>query len=630
MATLKEVVQVVREVRGDKDEQVGRRLREIEHIVRKYHVLSGLTPQSATQLLEELGPTFVKLGQIASSRSDVIPPEYAQAFKKLQTDVEPMPFPTMEQTLNAALGHPWQETFDVLVEKPLGSASIAQVHKARIAEHPRGVARKAVGACDSAASPAPAAAAAPVAAASAVAPASASVASSASPAPAPAATSYPAPAASSADAATASAPILSPEAAPPGTWVAVKVRRPQVAEDTLQDLALLRRVVALVGLTHTEQGMKLTLNDLVDELERTTREEIDFCVELRNLERFHSLLFDQPGVESPVPYPQLSTDDVLVMEYVEGPLISEKAAIRAHGWDLAKLGHAIAESYVTQVVDNGFFHADPHGGNIVVRDGKIVWIDLGMVGTLTVSQRALITKAMKAAVENDPFLMMEALLGATRQGSEVDYGALLEKLSLLLAQYMSENLSDINIGQLLTDILEILRKQDLSLPPEYTLLARSMLAIEGVLSDVAPNESIVKIIQTHIQRREFTWASVETKAREFGAAVLSSTESAAHLPTQMSHTLQMLNRGQLKVNADVEVEDRIIAALYSVCGTLGMALISAGLFIGSSMLCWTNMEPKLLGVPLLGALGYIGAFVLGSYVVWRNIKIRHKQKNLEL
>ncbi len=616
MATLKEVVQVVREVRGDKDEQVGRRLREIERIVRKYHVLSGLTPQSATQLLEELGPTFVKLGQIASSRSDVIPPEYAQAFKKLQTDVEPMPFATVEQTLDAALGHPWQETFDVLVEKPLGSASIAQVHKARIAEHPRGVARKVSGACDSSAvvDAAQAAASKPATAAAAPAvPASGSTPAAAAPAAAP-----------------ASAPILSPEAAPPGTWVAVKVRRPQVAEDTLQDLALLRRVVALVGLTHTEQGMKLTLNDLVDELERTTREEIDFCVELRNLERFHSLLFDQPGVESPVPYPQLSTDDVLVMEYVEGPLISEKAAIRAHGWDLAKLGHAIAESYVTQVVDNGFFHADPHGGNIVVRDGKIVWIDLGMVGTLTVSQRALITKAMKAAVENDPFLMMEALLGATRQGSEVDYGALLEKLSLLLAQYMSENLSDINIGQLLTDILEILRKQDLSLPPEYTLLARSMLAIEGVLSDVAPNESIVKIIQTHIQRREFTWASVETKAREFGAAVLSSTESAAHLPTQMSHTLQMLNRGQLKVNADVEVEDRIIAALYSVCGTLGMALISAGLFIGSSMLCWTNMEPKLLGVPLLGALGYIGAFVLGSYVVWRNIKIRHKQKNLEL
>ena len=380
MATLKEVVQVVREVRGDKDEQVGRRLREIEHIVRKYHVLSGLTPQSATQLLEELGPTFVKLGQIASARSDVIPPEYAQAFKKLQTDVEPMPFPTVEQTLNVALGHPWQETFDVLVEKPLGSASIAQVHKARIAEHPRGVARKVSGACDSSAvvDAAQAAASKPATAAAApAAPASGSTPAAAAPA-------------STSD----SAPILSPEAAPPGTWVAVKVRRPQVAEDTLQDLALLRRVVALVGLTHTEQGMKLTLNDLVDELERTTREEIDFCVELRNLERFHSLLFDQPGVESPVPYPQLSTDDVLVMEYVEGPLISEKAAIRAHGWDLAKLGHAIAESYVTQVVDNGFFHADPHGGNIVVRDGKIVWIDLGMVGTLTVSQRALDRKSV--------------------------------------------------------------------------------------------------------------------------------------------------------------------------------------------------------------------------------------------
>ena len=195
---------------------------------------------------------------------------------------------------------------------------------------------------------------------------------------------------------------------------------------------------------------------------------------------------------------------------------------------------------------------------------------------------------------------------------------------------MGANLSDINVGQLFTDVLEILRKQNLSLPPEYTLLARSMLAIEGVLTEVAPHESIVKIIQAHVQKHELTWDSIETKAREFGAAVLSSTESAAHLSTQLSHTLQMLNRGQLKVSADVEVEDRLVAALYSVCGTLGMALISAGLFIGSSMLCWTNMEPKFLGVPLLGVLGYLGAFVLGTYVVWRNIKIRHRQRNDEM
>ncbi len=571
MATLKEVAQVVREVRSDKDEHVGQRLRQIEHIVRKYHVLTDLTPESATQLLEELGPTFVKLGQIASTRSDVIPPEYANAFKKLQTDVEPMPFATVEKTLEAAYGHSWRETFDVLEPKPLGSASIAQVHKARIAAHPLGIAGK-----DGVAKPLPS------------------------------------------------------DAVKPGTWVAVKVQRPEVAQDTLRDLALLRRVVALVGLTHAESGMKLTLKDLVDELDRTTREEINFCVELRNLERFHALLFDQPGIESPIPYPSISCDDVLVMEYVEGPLISDKAAIQARGWNLEKLGHAIAESYVTQVVDNGFFHADPHAGNIVVRDDKIVWIDLGMVGTLTSSQQTLITQAMRAAVENDPFLMMEALLGATRQGSDVDHGALLEKLAQLLSQYMGANLSDINVGQLFTDVLEILRKQNLSLPPEYTLLARSMLAIEGVLTEVAPHESIVKIIQAHVQKHELTWDSIETKAREFGAAVLSSTESAAHLPTQLSHTLQMLNRGQLKVSADIQVENRLVAALYSVCGTLGMAMISAGLFVGSSMLCWTNMEPKLLGVPLLGVLGYVGAFVLGAYVVWRNIKIRHRQRNDEM
>ena len=123
--------------------------------------------------------------------------------------------------------------------------------------------------------------------------------------------------------------------------------------------------------------------------------------------------------------------------------------------------------------------------------------------------------------------------------------------------------------------------------------------------------------------------TIEAKARELTIAALSSAESLTRLPTQASHTLQMLNRGQISVGADLEIPANALAALYSVSGTIAMALISAGLFVGSSMLCTTNMAPKLLGVPVLGVLGYIGAFVLGAYVVWRNIVIRHRQKNDE-
>ena len=572
MATLKEVAQVAVEARRDKGSGSGRRLREIERILRQHRVLSGLTPEKATSLLEDLGPTFVKMGQIAANRSDVIPPAYADAFKRLRADVPPMPFSTVLVTIEESLGHPWRETFSCIEEKPLGSASIAQVHRARIAPHAVGDAGAGTGA-----------AAVPL-------------------------------------------PADAPKA---GSYVAIKVRRPHVVEQMTQDLALICQAVALVGLTRATDGIKLSLDDLVTELERTTRQELDFCVEQHNLVRFRQFLDDQPGVESPRPYPHLSSDDVLVMDFVEGPMINDVPALRAMGLDPAKLGQRLAESFVTQIVDNGFFHADPHPGNILVRGDDIVWIDLGMVGQLSALERALIGRMFRAVAENDPYALMEALLGAVRSEGPVNHGRLLSQLGNLLVSYTTVNLADINVGSALMDVFGVLQTQNLALPPSFTLLARGMVTIEGVLVDIAPDTSVIDIIAAHVKRRERTWEAFETKAREFVSTAATSAQAAVRLPTQASHTLDMIDRGQVRVGADLGIPIDAIAALYSVSGTVAMALISAGLFIGSSLLATTNMHPQFLGVPLLGVLGYVGAFVLGAYVVWRNLVIRHRQKNEE-
>ena len=572
MATLKEVAQVAVEARRDKGSGSGRRLREIERILRQHRVLSGLTPEKATSLLEDLGPTFVKMGQIAANRRDDNPPAYADAFKRLRADVPPMPFSTVLVTIEESLGHPWRETFSCIEEKPLGSASIAQVHRARIAPHAVGDAGAGTGA-----------AAAPL-------------------------------------------PADAPKA---GSYVAIKVRRPHVVEQMTQDLALIRQAVALVGLTRATDGIKLSLDDLVTELERTTRQELDFCVEQHNLVRFRQFLDDQPGVESPRPYPHLSSDDVLVMDFVEGPMINDVPALRAMGLDPAKLGQRLAESFVTQIVDNGFFHADPHPGNILVRGDDIVWIDLGMVGQLSALERALIGRMFRAVAENDPYALMEALLGAVRSEGPVNHGRLLSQLGNLLVSYTTVNLADINVGSALMDVFGVLQTQNLALPPSFTLLARGMVTIEGVLVDIAPDTSVIDIIAAHVKRRERTWEAFETKAREFVSTAATSAQAAVRLPTQASHTLDMIDRGQVRVGADLGIPIDAIAALYSVSGTVAMALISAGLFIGSSLLATTNMHPQFLGVPLLGVLGYVGAFVLGAYVVWRNLVIRHRQKNEE-
>lgn len=578
MPTFREVMKVA-EVTF-KDNTSGKRMREIERILRKHHAYSGLTPQKATAILEDLGPTFVKMGQIASNRSDIIPKEYADAFKALRANVAPVPFSVIMDTIEESLGHPWQETFAEIEEEPLGSASVAQVHRARLAQglgNPMEVATDGLNSADR--------------------------------------TKNGLPTDGAVD-----------EGNP---FVAVKVRRPNVVEQMAQDITLIKHVLALADLAHVPGGIMLTLDELVDELARTTGEEVDFCVELGNLERFGRDLSDQSQVESPRPYAALSTDEVLVMEYVDGPHINDLAALRAQGDDPAVLGRRLAESYVTQVIDNGFFHADPHPGNILVRNHAVVWVDLGMTGSLSSSERAIVGKLFVSVAKGDAFALKDALLALAKEHGPVDHGRLLEQISALMTSYASSDLADINVGTALLDVIEVLRTQNLTLPPSLTMLARGMMTLEGVLVDIAPDASVVGIISDHVKRQTLRMDALEAKAKELFAASTASAEAFTRLPLQVSNTPEMLDRGQVKVGADLRIPRDLVAALYSVAGTVSLALISAGLFVGSSLISQTNMQPKLLEVPLLGVLGYLGAFILGVYVIWRTLLTRHQQRNNE-
>ena len=595
-----------------RDNTSGHRMHEIERILREHHAFSGLTPEKATAILEDLGPTFVKMGQIASNRSDVIPKAYADAFKTLRANVAPVPFSVIVDTIEASLGHPWRETFADIEEQPLGSASVAQVHRARLAQ----------GLGDPVAAGAqekrPAAGEAAGGAGGGVEEEAGDDSSGAA-----------GRSAGEGSAADAAAGVAAGAATEQGAVVAVKVRRPNVVEQMAEDITLIRHALALADLTHVPDGIMLTLGDLVDELARTTAEEVDFSVELGNLQRFGAELADQPQVESPRPYPAFSTDEVLVMEYVDGVHINDVPALRAQGDDPAALGRRLAESYVTQVIDDGFFHADPHPGNILVRGRDIVWIDLGMTGSLSSSERAIVGRLFTAVAQNDAFALKDALLALAKAHGPVDHGLLLGQISALLDSYASADLADINVGTALLDVIEVMRTQNITLPPSLTMLARGMMTIEGVLVDIAPEASVVEIISNHVRRQMFNLDAMEAKAKSLFTATTASAEAATRLPTQVSHTLDMLDRGQVKVGADLHVPSDFTAALYSVSGIVAMALISAGLFVGSSLIAQTAMQPQLLGVPLLGILGYLGAFVLGVYVIWRVLLTRHQQRNDE-
>lgn len=547
MATFEEFMKVA-EI-SIKDKTSHKRMNEIVRIMRQYKVLHGLTPEQAVEVLQALGPTYVKIGQLASNRSDLLPKAYCDAFEKLRDDANPMPFDVVIEQIDRAYGKSWHEVFASIDPVPLGAASIAQVHKATLLD---------------------------------------------------------------------------------GTTVAVKVRRPGVAESMAEDIMLMKHLLALGEFaSNSHRDILLSLEGFIEEIERTTASEVNFTSELHNLMRFHDELADEQGVTSPVAYPQYSCESVLVMEFVQGTEISHTEELCQQGVDMNALARRVCQSYVTQVLDDGFFHADPHPGNILVRDGDVVWIDLGMVGTLTVSERMLVGKVFTAVATDNAYLLKEAVMGLVHVLGPVDHGALLEALSRLLAEYSTAEMKEINVGTVLTEVIEVLRGQNMMMTSSVTMLARGFVTIEGVMAQVAPDISVIEIVSKHVIAQQADPKFLATQLIDLATTSAASAEALAKLPTQLSNTLEMLDRGQIKVNGDIEVSSRILATAYASVGRISLALLSAGLFLGSSILCTTAMQPQLLGVPLLGVLGYVGAFVLGAYTVFHILVSRHRLLNNE-
>lgn len=515
-------------------------MRQILEVLKKHDAFHAMTPQKAVEILEALGPTFVKIGQLASTRSDMLPKEYCVAFDQLHADVSPMPFFEVLQCIHQAYHKPWEEVFLSIDPHPIGSASIAQVH--------RGV-------------------------------------------------------------------LLN------GEVVALKVRRPGIVEEMHEDMTLMRRILATLELVDTAHTMLyLNLDNLLSELERTTNKELDFTQELNNLIQFHEELAHIEGNTCPLPYPAVSNEAVLVMQYVEGIQVDHVDQLKAQNINVRDLANRITQSYITQVLDYGFFHADPHPGNIFIKEKEIVWIDLGMVGSLSAPQRKLVASMFRAITSHDAYELMHSVVAISKRNGAIDYDVLLEELALLLDKYTSSELSNLNLGDMMDDMMGVLRTQHLVMNPSVTMLVRGVMTLEGVVEALAPELNVLEIVSHHVVEAALKPENVKARALEMASAATESVEAIARLPKQASDTLAMLEQGQVSMKSNIDLTPRVLHLIQAAVSRLSLALISAGLFLGSSVLCTTNMQPQILEVPIIGFLGYVGAFVLAVYVFFHRAK----------
>lgn len=507
------------------------RLREITAVLRKNSITRGITPEKLRQILEDLGPTYIKLGQIMSSRSDILPQKYCDELMHLRSDVPAMAFSQVEQVMNESFGYSWKKIFRSIEPDPLGSASIAQVHRAVLRS---------------------------------------------------------------------------------GKKVVVKVQRQGIYETLSRDIGLLRRAVKFLP--------PMAVKDLVDldlvlaELWKVSQEEMNFLMEASNMEEFADKNSDIVFVEVPHLYREYTTTKVLVMEYVEGFAIDDKEDLLANGYDLGEIGTKFADNFIKQVIEDGFFHADPHPGNVMIRDGKIVWIDMGMMGRLTNRDREFISNAVEGVALNDIGKIQDSVLAIGEFRGKPDQSQLYSDLQALMSQYGTVDFGSIDISVLTKDLMETMKNNQIVMPHGLTLLARGLTHVEGILSNISPDINMVQIASARLKRQLLQEENLKKELKSAFKSTLRSLRRAVDIPSLAADILQGHMKGQTKVNLDLHVSDDLAQLLRRLIRNIVMGLWVMALLISSSIICTTDMKPKILGIPALGAFGYLIAFIIVMYV----------------
>ena len=509
-------------------------------------------PARARRALEELGPTFIKLGQVLATRVDLFEPEWIAEFGKLQDSAPAAPWEAIREQLIEDLGGAPDEVFAEFDPEPIAAASIAQVYRARLIE---------------------------------------------------------------------------------GGEVIVKVRRPGIRPLVEADLRWLSRLAEIVETDYPDLRV-FHPRDIVRQFTQSLRRELDFASECRNAERIAANFVGYtdkdspaflPGEEPLVVIPRIhwpwTGERVCVQELIRGIPGRDLAAMDAAGLDRDLIARRGAHAVLKMILEDGFFHADPHPGNVFYLPGnRLAFIDFGMIGRLTESRRDQLVQLMFGMVRHEPRRVADVLLGWA--GNFVcDEENLLLEIETFVDQYRDVPLKKLKIGEMFSDLVGILRQHQLALPPDLTLLVKAFVTLEGMGRELAPDfdmaSEALPLLEKALRAR-YTPTSI---AKRGWQTITEMLDLAVGLPQDLSRLLHAARNGRLELHIDVTHLKRVGNQLDNAANRLTVGVVVAALIIGSSIVMTVPGGPTLFGLPAFGLFGFLGAGLGGAWLllsIWRS------------
>ena len=486
--------------------------------------------------LEKMGPTFIKLGQLLSTRADFLPPAYIHALTRLQDKIDPFPFEHVEAIVSGELGVRISKAFSEFATKPLATASLGQVHRATMLD---------------------------------------------------------------------------------GRGVVVKVQRPGIREIIAEDMEVLEEIAGFLD-NHTPWGKRYEFGKMLEELRRSLWRELDYRQEARNLSTLGANLLEFPGIVVPTPIDDFTTSRVLTMEYIRGKKITELSPFARLDFEGADLAEELFHAYLKQILVDGFFHADPHPGNVLLTDDhRIALLDLGMVGHITPQLQENLLQLLLAVSDGrgDDAAAIAIKISELKEGfSEQTFR---RRVASLVSENQGAQMGQIQVGRVVLDITQIAGDAGLRAPAELTLLSKTLLNLDLVGQTLDPkfnpNASVRRNAEKLLQQR--VWKAF-SPANLFGG-LLEMKDLLARLPSRLNRILDAIAHNELKLKVETIDEGVIIEGLQKIANRITLGLVLAALIVGAALLMRVETPFRIFGYPGFAILCFLGVGGGGLFLIIR-------------